>query len=439
MPSEIWTILGLILANGLLAGAEMAIVTVRPGRVRELVESGSAAARVLQRLREKPERFLATVQVGITVVAASAAAFGGVALADDLRPVLERWPLTQPHADALALGTIVSAISFLSVVLGELVPKSLALRSSERYALLMAYPIHVLAFIAAPAVWLLTVASNLVLRPFRDRTTFIESRLSLEEVRSLVDEASEAGTVDKDAGEIASRALDFAGLRAADVMIHRRFVVALPRDAGSAQLRDALLGSGHRRIPLFQGSLDHVVGYVSWRDAMVAVWDGREPVLEAMLRPGHFVAESTPAIDLLKDMQAQRVHLAFVLDEHGGLAGIVTLEDLLEELVGEIFSEHDVNVPAPLRRESDGSIIVQGAVPVRDVDREFDLDLASLGDATTMGGLCVALAGDRIPHAGEKLAAGEGVTLEVVDASPRRVRTVRLRIQPTAKVAAAEA
>jgi putative hemolysin len=429
MPAEVWTILGLIVANGLLAGAEMAIVTVRPGRVKELVAAGSGAARVLSRLREKPERFLATVQVGITVVGATAAAFGGVSLADDLRPVLERWPAVAPHAETVALAVIVTAISFLSVVLGELVPKSLALRSSERFALLMARPIHALAFAAGPVVWLLTVSSNLVLRPFRDRTTFMESRLSLEEVRSLVDEASDSGAVDRDAGEIASRALDFARLRADEVMIHRRWVVALPHDADEARLRDALLRSGHRRIPVYEVSLDHVTGYVSWRDAMERVWDRRPLVLAELLRPGHFVAESTPAIDLLKDMQARRVHLAFVLDEHGGLAGIVTLEDLLEELVGEITSEHDASVTPPLRREPDGSILVQGSVPVRDVDRQFHLELGELDDATTMSGLCVALAEGRIPHAGERLAAGPGAEIEVLDSSNTRVRTLRLRLR----------
>ncbi|MGQ0552717.1 MAG: hemolysin family protein [Planctomycetota bacterium] len=430
MAGEIWTILALIAINGLLSGAEMAIVTVRPGRLRELVDGGSTTARVLQRLREKPERMLATVQIGITVVGATAAAFGGVALAGDLRPLLERWPLVQPHAEVLALGTIVTAISFLSVVLGELVPKSLALRHSESFALFMAWPVHILAWLAAPAVWVLTVASNLVLRPFRDRTNFIESRLSLEEVRSLVDEASEAGTVDKEAGEIASRALDFAGLTAFDVMIHRRWVVALPRAAGADELREALLGSGHRRIPVYEGTLDRVVGYVSWRDAMERVWAGQTPVLNEMLREGHFVAESTPAIDLLKDMQEQRVHLAFVLDEHGGLAGIVTLEDLLEELVGEITSEHDSDTPEPLRREPDGSVMVQGAVPLRDVDRELDLKLDALDDSTTIGGLCIALAGGRIPKTGEKLPAIPGVLIEIVDASTRRVRAVRLRLSP---------
>jgi putative hemolysin len=429
MPSEIWIILGLILANGLLAGAEMAIVTVRPGRVRELVAAGSGAARVLAALREKPERFLATVQVGITVVGATAAAYGGVSLADDLRPLLEGIPALELHAEALALGVIVTAISFLSVVLGELVPKSLALRSSEPYALFMARPIHALAFAAAPVVWLLTAASNLVLRPFRDRTTFMESRLSLDEVRSLVDEASESGAVDRDVGEIASRALDFAGLRADEVMIHRRWVVALPHDADETRLRDALLRSGHRRIPVYEGSLDHVTGYVSWRDAMERVWDRRPLVLSELLRPAHFVAEAAPAIDLLKEMQSRRVHMAFVLDEHGGLAGIVTLEDLLEELVGEITSEHDPSVTPPLRREPDGSIVVQGSVPVRDVDRQFHLHLAALDDSTTMSGLCVALAEGRIPHAGETLDAGPDADIEVLDSSHTRVRTLRLRLR----------
>ena len=426
MAGELWIIFGLILANGLLSGAEMAIVTIRTSRVRELMDLGSRGARALHRLRENPERFLATVQVGITIISAGVAAYGGASLADDVAAWFVALGLSAGVADDLGLVLVIVCISFLSVVLGELVPKSLALRASERYALVMARPLMALAWLGTPVVWFLTVVSNLLLKPFGYHTTFTESRLSKEEIRSLVDEASEAGTVDPGAGEIASRALDLATLAASEVMVHRRFVASLPRDADTETLRRTFLEAGHRRLPVFDGSIDNVVGYVSWRDVVERLWEGRPLAMQELLRQAPYIPENMPAVELLKDMQQRRAHIAFVVDEHGGFSGIVTLEDLLEELVGEIVSEHDDETPS-IRMERDGSALVLGTCALRDVDRALELELDKLDDATTMGGLCTGLAGGRVPRGGETLTAGDQAKLEVVEASPRRVRLVRVR------------
>jgi putative hemolysin len=427
MLTELLVILALIVANGLFSGAEMAIVAVRSSRVRELMEGGRRAAIALHKLREDPERFLSTVQIGITVVSATAAAFGGAAFASDLEPAFRGVPALEDYAEELALALVVVLVSFLSVVLGELVPKSLALRMSERYALLAARPLLAISFALQPAVWLLTKSSNLVLLVFGDRTTFTETRLSLEELRTLVDEASHEGSLPAQAGQIASRAFEFVELTASDVMVHRRFVVGLPSDASAEQVRRTVLERGHQRIPVFEGTLDNVVGYVSWRDLVRRVWEGGAIVLSEMLRPCHFVPESRTALDLLEEMRRERVHLAIVVDEHGGTAGIVTLEDLLEELVGEITSEHSAQDAPPIRRESDGSALVAGATPIRDVNRELDLGLDEPEDWGTLGGLCTYLAGGRIPRSGERFRAKDGTELEIVDASARRIRLVRVR------------
>jgi putative hemolysin len=286
-----------------------------------------------------------------------------------------------------------------------------------------------LAILAAPVVWLLTAASNLVLRPFGDSTTFTESRLSGPEIRSIVDEASEAGTVHPEAGRIAGRALDLAHLAASDVMVHRRFVKALARNADPQTQRRVFLEAGHRRLPVHDGMIDNVVGYISWRDVVECLWEGRTPVVAELLRAAPYVPEAMPATELLQEMQRNRQHIVFVVDEHGGFSGIVTLEDLLEELVGEIVSEHAEEAP-PIRKEADGAALVQGTTALRDVDRELGLELDRIDDSTTLGGLCVALAGGRVPGAGERLPAEEQAEIEIVDASPRRVRLVRVRRRP---------
>jgi putative hemolysin len=426
MLTEALLIVGLILVNGIFSGAEIAVVAMRRSRVRELAESGSQAGLALDALRHDPERFLSTVQIGITVVGAAAAALGGASFAEHLEPLFARVPLLAPRASELALVVVVLLVSYFSIVLGELVPKSLALRTSEGYATLVARPLLWLSGVVKPAVWLLTRSSNAFLRIFGDRTTFTEARLSIEELRTLVDEARAGGSVPPEAGAIATRVLESADLTAADVMIHRRFVEALPLDAGPELVRAAFERSGHQRYPVYEGSLDNVVGYVSWHDVLARLWSGQALELSGMIRPCHFTPETVSALRLIQELRERRIHIAVAVDEHGGMAGIVTMEDLVEELVGDIVSER-TKASQPLVRDPDGSFLAQALVPIRDVNRELGIELEEPERLSTLGGLCLHLAGGRIPRVGERFVSRDGTSIEVVDASPRRIRAVRLR------------
>ncbi len=402
----------------------MAVVALRRTRLAQLTAQGSGAARALSRLRAEPERFLATVQVGITVVSASAAAFGGATLAAELAGLLARVPALAPWSQDLALGAVVAAVSALSIVLGELVPKSLALRSAERVALLAGRPLWLLSQAARPLVWTLTRASNLVLRPFGDRTTFTEARLSAEELEALVAEAGQAGALDAPTAEIASRALALRDLTAGAVMVPRGDIVALPLDAPPERIKQVLLEQGRSRLPVYRGTLDAAAGYVKAKDLAAMAWEGRLLVLSDLVRPALFVPEAAPAVKVLREMQQRRIPLALVVDEHGGVAGLLTLEDLVEELVGELADEEE-RPEALVRREPDGSALVPGHAPLREVNRALDLDLPEGEGYSTVAGLCIDLAG-AVPERGARLAAGEAV-LEVVEATPRRVTLVRLR------------
>lgn len=417
----------MILANGVFAGAEIALLSVRKTRVRELVDAGSHRARAIQALRDQPERFLATVQIGITVVGATAAAFGGASLARRLAAVLREMGLGR-SAEEISLALTVGLISYLSLVLGELVPKSLALRSAEGYSLLLARPLLGLSWLARPLVWFMTASSNLVLKLFGDRTTFSEARLSPDELQQLVEEAAKQGSLDPRAGEIASRAFDFGELTVADVMVPRSQIVALKRHSPPEEVKRVLLEDGHSRMPVYEGTLDNIVGYVIVKDVLALSWEQHLIVLEDILRPAYFVAETMRAGHVLKELQRRRTHMAIVVDEQGSVAGLVTIEDLVEELVGEIFSEHEIPVEL-FKREESGAALVQGIASVRDVNRALGLDLPEGDDFTTVAGLCIALAG-WIPPTGARLTAEDGTLLEVVDASPRRVRTVRIHPPP---------
>jgi putative hemolysin len=410
--------------NGLFAGAEIAVVALRKTRLAQLVAEGGGAALAVERLRAEPERFLATVQIGITIVGASAAAFGGATLAAELAALLAPLPVVGPYAGQLALGVVVVVISALSIVLGELVPKSLALRAGERYALLASRPLLALSAAARPVVWLLTGASNLVLRPFGDRTTFTEARVSAEELEALVDEAGQLGALDRPTAEIAARALAFRDLTAGDVMVPRSRIVALERDAPPDEIRRVLTAHGRARMPVFQGTLDGIVGYVVAKDLVEAAWTGAPVALPALLRPAVFFPATAPAVKVLRDMQRRRAPLAMVVDEHGGIAGLLTLEDLVEELVGELADEEET-VEDPVSREPDGSALVAGHAPIRDVNRALDLSLPEGEGFSTVAGLCIARIG-AVPEPGVKLQVGDA-ELEVLEATPRLVRRLRIR------------
>ncbi len=426
---ELTVVFLLVLANGVFAGAEIAVVALRKARIAELADEGHGGARAVLALRRDPERFLATVQVGITVIGAAAAAFGGAAIARKIEPAVARIDWLAEHAEGVALAAVVAGVSYLSVVVGELVPKSLALRGAERYALLIGRPLLGLSWAARPIVWLLSASANVLLRPFGDKTTFTEARHSAHELQELVEEASAAGTIPPEAGEIASRALELPDLRAIDVMVPRQSVVMLSRHAAREELRQTLLEHKYSRLPIYDGNVDNIVGYITAKDVLALAWERHLIALEDLIRAPYFVPESKGVVELMSDMRAQHRPFAVVVDEHGGMSGIVTIEDLVEELVGEIFSEHTRQAPSAIAKQADGSTIVGGTTPVRELNRALDLELPDEGDYSTIAGLCLAVAG-RVPKTGETFSLSSGITLEIVDASQRRIRAVRIRTAP---------
>lgn len=430
MGSELLIVVGLLMANGLFAGAEIAVLSVRKTRLREFIRRKDRRALAVKALREQPDRFLATVQIGMTTVGTAAAAFGGARMEQHLEPALASIGLG-PWS---ALVLVIALVTFLELVIGELVPKSLALRYSDRYSFLVARPLLALSQLMRPLVWVLTLVSNLVLRFFGDRTTFSEARLSRDELQQLVEEAAKTGSVDPRASEIASRALGFGEVTVAEVMVPRNRVVALRRGAPPDEVQRVILEEGHSRMPVYDGNLDNIIGYVVARDVLALAWQKGLVVLEDILRPPHKVSEATRALDLLREMQRLRTQMAVVMDEHGGLSGLVTTEDLIEELVGDIMSEDDVPEQYFVR-EPAGTILVQGWAAVRKVNRDLHLDLPVGKDRTTIAGLCMSLA-QAIPQAGERLTTEDGTVLEVIEASPRRVR--RVRIHPVARADEAE-
>ena len=423
MLVELWILLALVVLNGLFAGAEIAILTASKARLQRGIGARDASALAVEALRGKPERFLATVQIGITVIGAAAGAFGGSRIASDLAPYLEG--VVGTSADEVALVLVVAAIAFLSLVLGELVPKSLALRYADSYAFAIGRPLLWLSRAMRPLVWFLTACSNVVLRFFGDRTSFTEARVSRDELRELVSQAAKAGSLDERSGEIAARALELGDVTVAEVMVRRDKIVALSRDASGEDVQRMFLEEGRSRMPVYDGDIDRPIGYVTARDVLALAWESNLIALPDIIRPLLFVSLSGRASAVLREMQSKRMQIAIVVDEYGGTAGIVSVEDIVEELVGDIYGENELP-EAQLVLEPDGTAVVPAWLPTRKVNRALGTALPIARESTTIAGLCMALA-LLVPPVGTRMRTPDGTTIEVLDASPRRVRSVRIR------------
>lgn len=418
-------VLGLIVLNGLFSATEIAVISLRKTRVSQLVEEKRRGARAAQLLREQTERFLATVQVGITAVGAAAAVYGEESIGERLAEMLSTIPAVAAWASTIAFAATVFMVTYLSVVIGELVPKSLALRAPEPVALALSPPLLWLSSLARPVVWLLTASSNLILRLFGDKTSFTEVRLSPDELQELVEEAARSGELDGGTADIASRALDLRDLTAEDVMKPRTQVCALPVNATRSQVSDVLARELPDRLPLYEGTIDNLAGYVAIKELARQCLDGKPMALKKLLRPLLYVPPALPAVKLLSRMKKERAALAVVLDDAGGTKGLVDIEDLLEELVGEV-NDDSMPPPAGTIVEPSGSLIVRADTPVRELNRDHGLDLPEGEEWSTLAGLCLELAG-RIPEAGTLLKAEDGSVLEILEADPRVIRSVRVR------------
>ena len=423
---ELTIIVLLTLMNAVFAAAEIAILAVRKTRLQELADEGRSAAAAALTLRENPEQFLATVQVGITVLGATAGAIGGATLAEPFAGWLTGLGFGR-YAYQFSLTLIVALLSVLSIVIGELVPKSLALRSSELLSLLLSRPLLALSRLARPVVWFLTAASNLLLRPFKDRTTFTEARLSPDELRQLVDEAATAGALDPRAGDIATRAFDLSSLRVGALMVPRQEVVSLRRDDDKETIWEAFKRAPHSRYPVVGDTPAQLGGYVMARDLVMQIVETGEANVAAATRQAPFFPESAPAVEALRTLQHHRTGIGIVVDEQGDLAGILTMSDIAQEVFGEILTEGKDPVEW-IVKDSEESVLVLGSTPVHDLNRELETDLPEGPRFTTVAGMLIHQAG-RMVGAGESFQIGD-VRVDVVDASPRQVRRVRLHLPP---------
>ncbi|HLV98458.1 MAG TPA: hemolysin family protein [Ktedonobacterales bacterium] len=424
---EIIIILVLMLANAFFAASEIAIVSSRRGRLQQQADAGRRTAKQALDLAEHPDRFLATVQIGITLIGTFASAFGGAEIAQVLAGWLQTFPLLAPYAQTLGLVIVVVLITYLSLVIGELAPKRLALRHAERIAMFAAPVMQAIARIGRPFVALLTVSVNVVLRVLGQGRA-AQQTVTEEDVIYLAQEATTSGSVEPGEAQLISRVFQFTDRVVRTVMTPRSEIVALDVEMPFKQAVQVFISSGYSRLPVYQETLDAVVGVVFAKDLLRAQTLEQPPGLRDLAHPAIFVPEHQHIDDLLAVFRREGEHLALVVDEYGQITGLLTLEDVLEELVGEIEDEYDVPEEPSMVRRDDGSWLVDGKEAYDRVREKIGLSAvppAERGLYTSLAGLVLARLG-HIPTVGETLRVGNWM-LEVVDMDGRRIDQVLIR------------
>ena len=423
MPVEIVIILVLLVANGIFAMSEIAVVTARRERLQQRAEDGDRRAAAALRLKDDSTHFLSTVQVGITLVGLFAGAYSGATLSEQLAGWLSQWAWMARYAEVTALAIVVSVMTYFSLIIGELVPKAIALHNPERVAGLVAAPVAAVARLATPVVRLLTASTNLVLSAIRLRHA-PEHAVTEEEIRSLIKQAALTGDVAPVERQIVEQVFRLGDRRVSAIMTPRHDIDWIDVHDGVDGLRQHLAAGRHPRLLVCDGALDTVLGQVHVEELLEPLLAGDAIDLRALLKPPLFVPATMSVFRMLETFRSSRVHIAVVLDEFGAVEGLVTPTDILEGLVGGMPVEahaHD----GPITTREDGSWLVDGTTPIEDLEGRIPLPAipeSEHGAYQTIAGLVMTRLA-KVPRAGDHFAWGS-FRLEVVDMDGRRIDKV---------------
>jgi putative hemolysin len=419
---EILILLLLIVLNGVFAMSEMAVVSARKARLEQMAVEGNAGARSALELANAPNRFLSTIQIGITLIGVLAGAFGEATIAAQLADVLANLPALAAYSELIALAVVVTLITYLSLVIGELVPKRLALLNPERTASAIAAPMRALSRIASPLVYLLSVSMDAVIWLLGAQPSK-EPPVTEEELRLLIRQGVQVGVLEESEEEMLTGVFRLSNRRVSGVMTPRTEIIWLDPEDSPVTIRDKIQSSGHTRFPVCEESLDHILGMVHVRDILVHTMHDTRVDLKTLVEPPVFVPESAPAAKLLEVFKSSGMPMAMVINEYGGLEGLVTIQDLLVEIVGEVELEEQ-----QIARLKDGSWSLAGMLPIDEFKELFEirkLPGEDKGQYQTLSGFVMMYLG-RIPQVGDDFEWG-GFHVEVLDMDGRRVDRVLVR------------
>jgi putative hemolysin len=418
----------LLLGNGFFSGSEIAVISARRSRIEALVGEKSKAAQRVKELQDNLEHFLATAQIGVTVMGTLAGVLGGYLASRHLDPWLRTSPLARYLPASFEAAFIVGlGIVYVELVLGELVPKALALRFTETAALLVSWPFQVMSRASRLPVALLTASTRGVLRLCGVRELGGRTFVSEEEIKHLVREGRQQGVLNQTEMELIHSVFEFTDTPVRKVMVPRPKIFALDANTPPDEVGSLIVESGFSRIPAYEGSVDNIVGLLYVKDALRLLEKRQPVVVRKILHPVHFVPETKKVGSLLKELQKRRTHMAVVIDEHGSVTGLVTLEDLLEEIVGEIQDEYDWE-ERPVERLRDGSLVVEGTVTAAELREGFQVPLPESPEFETVAGFMLDRLGS-VPKGGEVVTVGD-YRLTVVDVERNRISKVKIEKAP---------
>jgi CBS domain containing-hemolysin-like protein len=419
---EALLLLALTLVNGFLAMARSALVNVRKPRLKQLIEEGDNKARMAERLAEDASRLLATTQLGMMLTSFFAAAVVAVVSAPPLARAWQPWLGEAGYPLAFVAVVFVAALAML--ILGEIVPEAVGRQHAERLALWLARPLAVVSIVAMPIVRLMVWLGNAIARLFGAEMRSDLPFVTEEEIKVLVDAGEEEGVIEEEEKDMIYSIFELGDTLAREVMVPRIDVVALDVTTPMLVALDTIMEAGHSRIPVFDETIDNILGVLYAKDLLPYLRDGRTDVpLKSILREAYFIPETKKASDLLPDLQQRRVHMAVVVDEYGGMAGLVTIEDLLEEIVGEIQDEYDTEEPF-VQFVSDDEYLFDARVDLDDLNRLMTVSLPT-EDSDTLGGFIYTELG-KVPAVGDQVAF-DNLELTVESVAGRRIKKVRVQ------------
>ena len=422
----------LILLNGYLAGTEIAVVTARKSHIKELAESGNKNAQVFLKLKEEPDRFLATIQIGITTVGVLASAVGGVAAVKVIEPFLRALPLSwlTHAAQPIAIGIVVVLITYFSLIFGELIPKSIALMHPETIGLWTAKSIDTFSKFASIFVKILTFTTSIILSPFGRKTFTERAYVTEEEVKMLIKEGGQHGIFEPTEEKMLHSVFEFTDISVKEVMVPDTRMVSIPIDLSLKEIMSLIEQEQFSRYPVYAKELNDIRGILHAKDFLNALAKTGQVDVRKIMKSPFFVPETMKISLLLREMQKRRSHMALVVDEYGGISGLVTIEDLLEELVGEIHDEYDTE--SPVVQIGSGQMLIDASISLRDLKEDYHVQLPESPDYETLGGLLITLL-QKMPQVGDEVVVDEK-RLRVVEMVGKRIAKIRLKeLPPTPK------
>jgi CBS domain containing-hemolysin-like protein len=449
LGAEIFLVLFFLVLHAFFSLAETSILNVRKSRLRELIDDPETTPRVTRQaqtvlqFKSKPEGFIAAVQSGSVFFSFLAATYTTFIVYDHLWPTIrESFHLTSDLSLAIAFIAMIGAVTIADLTFGALIPKSIALHRSQSIALALSTVVRMLMRVLGPIIRLPVWTANMFLRPFRDHTSFTESRISEEELRVMLEEGARSGAIDKTENELIANIFEFRERTAREVMIPRTKMVALDADLSRVKVIEHIIEEGFTRLPVYQGSLDNILGVIYSKDVLALIEHPDLIILYDIIRPVPFVPETKLISELLRELQREKLHLAIVVDEFGGTAGLITLEDILEEIVGEIHDEYDEEYRSLEVTEDQKTVVLSADYAIPDANEELekyfeDFHIPDEDEYESVSGYVNKLFG-HIPEVGEERET-QGVRITVTKKGPMAVSEVKFEASRDGKRTTANA